>query len=1008
MSFGLDHAALVIGVLVIMPVEAYVTSTGTSYDDCTSFTGIGADIGGQDPSNTAHYDQPPDQNTAYSFLAETPNYMFKCCGLITSWKLMGDLSGTIQLHVWRRTSNTEYKLIGENYCNYATPGTMKTCTIHADDQILVQKGDFIGWHHQGYESIRYATRHFNDTTLQNMFKRINIGDVYPGDVIDWSETDAYHDREYAILAHYIPSDAPDVHATSIVVPDYLASGTTIGRISFSDPNYMDNRTLTVVATQTSPFYQTDLPSSVTGSGSGYVTAINQFEARDGNLKYYAYDLCYKTSTTPVSHSITVTSTTLKIDNLDATYILNETHTGQKLLHTIRCTDPVDQFYCESDTWGIKWPFMLLALSTTSYGVYVNEYPGFEYTTKDQYTLKVKCKPIDSTKSGEEQSGQILVRLRENQGPSIDNLDGHAIVDGTTAQKGDIVYNVIASDPENDIITFSPAQPCDPTGTFYMTKNGNVVLGKFLTISTTFRFNCSITATDTEGNTDTKSLHISIANVNGAVTIANPVPGFELLEGMPLGTLLWTFQYRDVDSDKKTWSISYSDPEASRYFSLDPDAGKLWLAHSLMNFETISPSSLTTYTLTVTVGDVKSTATTTLTITPLNANEPPWFKEDYYAVEILETDLIVVLGSFFSTKFVDEDKSSTLNTYEVHEYYLDCDSATNTQRFKIDTTSGGIVCDGPYDLDVAGTPDEVTCTVTVKDKYGLSDSTLLYIHVNNVNEYAPKFTQSNYSFYLATNSLVGTYLDTVSAVDFDSSDDDDNRIMFSIEQSTVLAVNHDGSVYLISSLASQSMGGVLGPAYIVAKDKNGGPTARNSSTEIWIYISGSTTTSTTTTDRNLDFGEDKYNSFWLIPLGAGMVMILIAVSLVCARICHLSRIGPTCYAFCMRGPCCQPKPPKPRGFGDKGYDLASFGHRHVYGDEDGAIDGWEPRKKTVGNKRSKVGMMSDPMAHLHDNQEGLPPRKPNSEMFRVNKGYLDPYSNTRNPKSTMVKGSKPLI
>lgn len=44
--------------------------------------------------------------------------------------------------------------------------------------------------------------------------------------------------------------------------------------------------------------------------------------------------------------------------------------------------------------------------------------------------------------------------------------------------------------------------------------------------------------------------------------------------------------------------------------------------------------------------------------------------------------------------------------------------------------------------------------------------------------------------------------------------------------------------------------------------------------------------------------------------------------------------------------------QPRGFGDKGYDLASFGHRHFYADEDADIDGWLKTGSKNGTKKNK--------------------------------------------------------
>lgn len=64
----------------------------------------------------------------------------------------------------------------------------------------------------------------------------------------------------------------------------------------------------------------------------------------------------------------------------------------------------------------------------------------------------------------------------------------------------------------------------------------------------------------------------MTGINHAVTITSiPPNGLTVQENMPVGTLLYTFTYQDVDPDIKTWSISYDDPTASQFFSLDPDS-----------------------------------------------------------------------------------------------------------------------------------------------------------------------------------------------------------------------------------------------------------------------------------------------------------------------------------------------------------------------------------------------------------------------------------------------------
>lgn len=197
------------------------------------------------------------------------------------------------------------------------------------------------------------------------------------------------------------------------------------------------------------------------------------------------------------------------------------------------------------------------------------------------------------------------------------------------------------------------------------------------------------------------------------------------------------------------------------------------------------------------------------------------------------------ASLFS--FYDEDVNDTnLNTYERYFYSLDCDNVTNTQRFYINTETGAIQYRGDYDLDTAGTPTQLECTVTITDYYGLYDTADLYIYIKNVNEFSPEFTHTSYTFYLASNTLVGTYLTTVSAVDYDSSDDEDDEITFTVSDA-MFAVNNDGALYTADTLSSDVTFEIYASNYGEA-DKTGTST-------VTVVILSTTTTTTTTTDRN---------------------------------------------------------------------------------------------------------------------------------------------------------------
>ena len=222
------------------------------------------------------------------------------------------------------------------------------------------------------------------------------------------------------------------------------------------------------------------------------------------------------------------------------------------------------------------------------------------------------------------------------------------------------------------------------------------------------------------------------------------------------------------------------------------------------------------------------------------------KNTQFAVLVcLQHGTIVTDGLIFKN-FTDEDLlKPASNTYELHTYYLDCDNVTNTQRFYMDTDSGQITYDSDFDLDISGTPDEVSCTVTITDGYGLSNSLSLYIHINNRNESTPQFTHSSYVFFVDATALIGTYLGTVSAFDFDSADNYNNHITFSVEgsYSSLLAVNNNGAIYLIG----QPDPGITTPIYILATNQPDSSTTGTATITIIVPIT--TTVTTTTTDRD---------------------------------------------------------------------------------------------------------------------------------------------------------------
>jgi hypothetical protein len=71
------------------------------------------------------------------------------------------------------------------------------------------------------------------------------------------------------------------------------------------------------------------------------------------------------------------------------------------------------------------------------------------------------------------------------------------------------------------------------------------------------------------------------------------------------------------------------------------------------------------------------------------------------------------------------------------------------------------------VDVVGTPEIITCVVTVSDG-SLTDTATLNVTVNNINDNTPSFGQSAYTFTISNTAAVGFTLGSIAATDGDLS------------------------------------------------------------------------------------------------------------------------------------------------------------------------------------------------------------------------------------------------
>ena len=136
---------------------------------------------------------------------------------------------------------------------------------------------------------------------------------------------------------------------------------------------------------------------------------------------------------------------------------------------------------------------------------------------------------------------------------------------------------------------------------------------------------------------------------------------------------------------------------------------------------------------------------------------------------------------------------------------------------------------------------------------------IYIHVTNVNDFSPQFSQISYTTYVAPDELVGTNILSVSADDLDADLDTDKEFYYTLDQSTLpggteyFHIDQKGRIYLIENLTAFSDTTLDFVAIVSNHFTNGTEDVDNMETaNVTVIIPGGTTTTTTsaTTDRDI--------------------------------------------------------------------------------------------------------------------------------------------------------------
>ncbi|OPL33445.1 hypothetical protein AM593_06198, partial [Mytilus galloprovincialis] len=337
------------------------------------------------------------------------------------------------------------------------------------------------------------------------------------------------------------------------------------------------------------------------------------------------------------------------------------------------------------------------------------------------------------------------------------------------------------------------------------------------------------------------MEIQKSDINDKPVLSNLPADMNLLENAALSTSLFTVSVDDLDiSDPRVFTATFGPRQGAKYFSIDSN-GVIWTSavHNI-DYDYIESTSIRVW---VMVTDEKEHDEQLLTIQIKNQNEAPSFSQTHYSISRDESNESL---SFPLTRYHVYDPDVARDG-DVHEYFIDC--GTNTSRLSINNNTGQISFRDGYDLDIEGTPTDISCIVNVTDIDGLTDTCQIAVNIRYVNEYTPFFPYSpwaplrQYPVTVYSYDIIGTIIITITATDSDLTEH--GTFYYSLVQTfngsaELFGVLNNGSVYIKSDFSIYDNGATF-DVLMLATDTGG----LIGTATIQVTIPAPTTTTTTT-------------------------------------------------------------------------------------------------------------------------------------------------------------------
>ncbi|KAK7482289.1 hypothetical protein BaRGS_00026417 [Batillaria attramentaria] len=411
------------------------------------------------------------------------------------------------------------------------------------------------------------------------------------------------------------------------------------------------------------------------------------------------------------------------------------------------------------------------------------------TAGEVYTLQTTVSDGGSPSLSTNIGVQVTITPDGNQPPQF-TANEYTIYVSEAVPIGTSVWNIPASDPEDDPLRFQISSSVPAAGVFETFTDP--VLGEVLRTRQNLdrenipAYTLILRAEETTNSpaTATATVTVSILDVNDrSPEFTLPDYTFSINENENAGTSVGTVTANDNDEANTPFSqVTYSMQRSNPDFQIDPTSGEIT---SRRSFDYERQRS---YTFNVQAVDGGSTPRTGVVRVTVNINDigdnAPVFEETSYTFFVNEQENNAVAGTVTAT---DLDTAAPSVTYRFVESTGDVDD------FTIEALTGVISTNKPLNYNVK---NEYTFRVTTADGATSSQpsaSATVTVFVRDVNNFTPQINApdaQNRNIRLLETVRIGTTVTDVDATDQDPVNTDNSRIVYSI----VSVSPSDGAAY----------------------------------------------------------------------------------------------------------------------------------------------------------------------------------------------------------------------